>query len=86
MGVIIKSVRNRESPIIIWPGIICCTPRAFLKKPNTIINLKKDVVIKSNNGAKARMVRMNKTFKELAISFGEPAPKSIFMFGAALAV
>jgi len=57
-GAIMKKVRNRANPMMIWLEGICCTPSAFLTRESTMIIRVNEVTIIKRAGASESTVNM----------------------------
>jgi len=75
----IKKVRNKASPAMIWLEGVCWVPRACLKKAKTTANLVKEVISMRMAGARERMVKRKTIWSKMEISPGS-SPFSIPIF------
>ena len=77
-----KMVRNRDSPIIIWLGGLCMVPKALRSRDSTMTILVNDVRRIRSAGARESTVKRRKICKTTATSPGLPAlSKPTFMNG-----
>ena len=69
----IKKVKNKASPAIIWLEGVCWVPRACRKKAKTTASLVKDVIRMRMAGARERMVKRKMIWSKIEISPGSSA-------------
>ena len=75
----IKKVKNRARPAIIWLEGVCWVPRAFRKKENTTTSLVKEVMSIRIAGASVIMVKIKMIWSKAETSPGS-LPLSIPIF------
>lgn len=69
-GIIIKNVRNKANPAIIWLEGVCCVCMACRKKEKTIASLVKDVMRMRMAGARVSTVKRKIIWSNTEISPG----------------
>jgi hypothetical protein len=74
----IKKVRKRDNPMIIWFAGICCVPRACLRRERTTTIRVNEVNITSIAGARESIVKRNNSCRTTATLPGSSPPSPAF--------